>query len=184
MTRNDDGDRVQHNGRHEHQRHPNDDNDDNRIQARDDITQPDENIRHSDQQNNNERNTEDIEEHQTTSNTFTGFVIIMQKSYHRVQSWTYVVYKLAVLIYFFANLTYSIVATALQREHFPYHVAYMSVSLIGFVFELVIMIFTILRCLSGDDDDDINQGENPGASEQTQLHYRNVRKVLHDIFFG
>ena len=191
LTRHDDGDRsqhVQHNGRHEHHRHT----DDNRIQARDDITQPDGDAGYIDRQrqNNTERNIEDlIIELHTASNTFTGFVIIMHETKKLPRSsFMDTVYKLGVLIYFFANLTYSIVATALQREHFPYHVVYMSVSLIGFVFELVVMIFTIVRCLRGDDDDDnddnVNQGENRGASEQVQIHYGKARKVAVDYLIS
>ena len=190
LTRHDDGGRsqhVQHNGRHEHHRHTDDNTDDNRIQARDDISQPDGDAGYIDRQrqNNTERNIEDlIEELHTASNTFAGFVIIMHETKKLPQSSVMdTIYKLGVLIYFFANLIYSIVATALQREHFPYHVVYMSVSLIGFVFELVVMIFTLARCLRGDgddDDDNVNQGENRGASEQVQIHYGKVKKVAVD----
>ena len=90
---------------------------------------------------------------QNASNTFSGFIDIMYNS--KKLPWGSVlntIYILGLSIYFLINLIYSIVATSVQRDHLAYRLVYMSISLIGFVIELLVII--IRKCLTDDEDDD------------------------------
>ena len=49
------------------------------------------------------------------------------------------------LAYFFFNLVYSSVATAVQQEHLAYHLVYILISIIGFVVQFILTILSGLR---------------------------------------
>ena len=104
---------------------------------------------------------------------FSGFIDIMHNK--KKLPWGSVlntIYLLGLCVYFLINLIYSIVTTSVQRDQFPYHFVYMSISLIGFAVELLVIIFTIRKCLTGNDDDENDNYHE--ADEQAQPYYCHV----------
>lgn len=85
---------------------------------------------------------------QNASNSFSGFIDILYK--HKKLPWGFgknMTYKVVLLVYYFLNLFYTIIGIAIQQEHFTYHLVYMFVSLAGFLFELVVILFDVRRYL-------------------------------------
>ena len=79
-------------------------------------------------------------------NSFKGFTDVMHKN--KKLSWSFeknTVYKAGLLAYFFFNLVYSSVATAVQQEHLAYHLVYILISIIGFVVQFILTILSALR---------------------------------------
>ena len=68
--------------------------------------------------------------------------------------WNYVknlVYRLVLVLiaYFFVNFVHSIVAHVVQRDQLTYYYFYISISFIGFVFELLVTVSVAMsRCLN------------------------------------
>ena len=82
----------------------------------------------------------------SASNSFKGFMDVMHKN--KKLSWSFeknTVYKAGLLAYFFFNLVYSSVATAVQQEHLAYHLVYILINIIGFVVQFTLTILSALK---------------------------------------
>ena len=117
------------------------------------------------------------------SNSFSGFIDIMYEKKRLPSGFVKnLIYKLGIFLYFLVNFAYSIVAAVVHGDHLVYHFVYIAISLVGFVFELGIIIFTIKTCLtpSRDDGDDTTQRllETQRADMQVQNYYRKGRSVF------
>ena len=84
--------------------------------------------------------------------TINGFIDIMYEK--KKLPWSYaknLVYRLVLIAYFFINFVHSIIARVVRRDQLIYYYFYMSISFIGFVFELLVTIaFALQRCLDQD----------------------------------
>ena len=83
---------------------------------------------------------------ENASNSFSGLLDILYEE--NKLPWGFVknmIYKLGLLIYYFANFVYFIVAVAVQRENLAYHLVYMFICTIGFLFELIVIIIDVRK---------------------------------------
>ena len=58
---------------------------------------------------------------------------------------TNTIYKLGLFVYYLANFLYSIIAVAVQKDNFAYHIIYLLISTIGALFELIVMIVDVRK---------------------------------------
>ena len=90
-----------------------------------------------------------------TSNSFSGFIDVLHEK--KKLPWNCginLIYKFGLLVYFFANLVYAIVAAALQREEVVYYTIYGCISFIGCVFEIIIVTVYIRKlCVQANIDE-------------------------------
>ena len=81
---------------------------------------------------------------QNASNSCKGFLDIMAKqeklSFGFAKT---VIYKLILLIYYFTNFIYSIIALSIQGEHVAYYLAYLFIALTGLIFEATVIVVDI-----------------------------------------
>ena len=83
--------------------------------------------------------------------TFNGFIDIMYETKKLPYAWSFsksTIYKMGLFVYFFLNFMYSVFAASVQGGQHAYCLVYMSISLIGFIFEFNVMIITINKCLT------------------------------------
>ena len=110
------------------------------------------------QQTGNSEGTEMAVGIENASNSFSGFIDIMYKEKKLPSGFVKnMIYKMTLLIYYFANFIYSIAAVAIQREHLAYHLVYMLTSLIGLISELVVIIINRKKCLSQSSGHDTGE---------------------------
>ena len=128
----------------------------------------------------------------SASNSFSGFIDIMYEKKRLPRSFVErIIYKLGRILYFFVNFVYSIILFSAQGGQLPYHIVYISMSLIGCAIELIIIKVTMRKCLTADSDieDDttqsllLNQMETQRADEQVQNYLRKAKRVLADFVF-
>ena len=107
-----------------------------------------------------------------TSHSFSGFIDVMHDKKKLPWDWSKVIiYKVGLLVYYFANFIYSIVAAAVQREPFVFYLVYMIVSFIGFLFKLVVIIVHIKKqCTQSSDDRTSLLDSNYGVTHTNQPH--------------
>ena len=75
----------------------------------------------------------------SASNSFGGFIDVLHEN--KKLPWSCrknLVYKVGLLVYYFVNFIYSIVATVIQKEKFAFYLIYMSISFTGFLFKFVV----------------------------------------------
>ena len=80
---------------------------------------------------------------------FNGFIDIMYET--KKLPWSVaksMIYKMGLFVYFFLNFMYSVFAASVQGGQHAYCLVYMSISLIGFIFEFNVMIITINKYLT------------------------------------
>ena len=78
------------------------------------------------------------------SNSCKGFLDIMSKQEKLAFGFAKnIIYKLLLLIYYFTNFIYSIVAVSIQGEHFAYYLGYLFISLTGLIFEATVIVVDI-----------------------------------------
>ena len=110
------------------------------------------------------------------SHSFSGFIDILYKN--EKLPWgceKNLIYKVGLLVYFFANFVYSIVAAALQKEHLAFYLIYIFISLIGSASGIGVLIMHIKKLCILDD----NTEEETGLLNSTNAHIARVRKYSH-----
>ena len=132
---------------------------------------------------------------ENASNSFCGLLDILYEQ--RKLPWSSVknkIYKLGLFIYYFANFVYSIVALAIQRDHLAYHIVYICICFIGFIFEFIAMTVNVEKCLtqsSGVERDTTQRGSNQvgrtnqpreawTTNQQVQDYHRKAKSVFLD----
>lgn len=128
--------------------------------------------------NNNNEGT------RNTSNSFSGFIDVMYEKKKLPRSCgVNLMYKVGLVVYFFANFVYAIVAATLQKEEVVYYVIYGCLSLIGCVFELILIIAYIRRLVvqAFMEEREFNLPQEGGTPTTLAQDYpRKARSVIVD----
>ena len=89
-------------------------------------------------------------------NSFSGFLDILYELTKLPGSFIKnIIYKLGLLIYYFVNFAYSIVALAVHKQFIAYHIVYVSICLIGLIFELIAITVDVKRCLTQSNSNSV-----------------------------
>ena len=141
-----------------------------------------------------EQNTSDnhVTGKHSASNSFSGFIDVLHEN--KKLPWSCrknLIYKVGLLVYYFANFVYSIVATAIQKEQFVFYLIYVSISFTGFLFKLVVVTVHIKQQCSRrrDTEEDTGLLNNPHmnhlqssnmAAGQIQGYAHKIKRVFID----
>ena len=116
---------------------------------------------------------------------FKGFIDILYET--KKLPWGFTkstIYKLGLFVYFFLNFIYSVFIASVQGGQYAYCLVYMSISLIGFIFEFSVIITALTKGLTQSCDvKDDNHGkiQSYGDHDQHVNDYcRKGRSVLVD----
>ena len=129
---------------------------------------------------------QDTEENLHTPNSFNGFIDILYRNEFEMFPWSCVkvnIHKVGLLVYFFTNFVYSIVAAAVQGDNLSFYLVYIFMSLLGFIFELfsIMMLQCKERILSNDSEDET--GSSLLINQQDiQADYRHKTKRVAAIY--
>ena len=141
---------------------------------------------------NNVRHHCNIAGTQNASNSFSGFLDILYEQRKLPGSFVKnMIYKLGLFIYYFTNFIYSIVALAVQKDHLTYHIVYICICFIGFLFESIVDVKNCLTQSSGVGGDTAQSRSNQvghtdqpregwTTNEQVQDYHRKAKDVFLD----
>lgn len=113
---------------------------------------------------------------ENASNGFKGFIDILYELKMSPHSFSKkIICKVALLIYYFTNFIYSIVAVSVQAEHFAYYLFYLFISLTGLIFEIIVLTADVKERMHPDapvQPEEIQPREAwPADNEMSQTSY-------------
>ena len=90
------------------------------------------------------------------TNSFSGFLDILYELKKLPGSFVKnIIYKMGLLIYYIVNFIYTVIALAIHKQLIAYHVVYISICLTGLIFEFIVMIIDIKRCLTQSNSNSV-----------------------------